>query len=56
MATKKNNARAEAQAKRKQADKKKAQDKAKRQAGITKELKGKKKKGNSSNIPNRGVL
>ena len=55
MATKKN-VRAEAQAKRKQAEANKKKDKAKRQAGITKELKGKKKKGNSSNIPNRGVL
>lgn len=53
---KKNNARAEMLKRRKEADKKSAQDKAKRQAGITKELKGKKKKGNSSNIPNRGVL
>ena len=52
----KKNARNEINKKQKAIAKAKAQDKAKRQAGITKELKGKKKKGNSSNVPNRGVL
>lgn len=56
MAGKKKDVRAEMLKRQKEAAKKKAQDKAKRQAGITKELKGKKKKGNSSNVPNRGVL
>ena len=50
------NARNEINKKRQAIAKAKAEDKAKRQAGVTKQLKGKKKKGNSSNIPNRGVL